>query len=244
MDGSIILLTLVEENFLYILSATMAVALLILFRDPIRNVIQNRAMKVSIGDFEIGIDALTAQNGNNIVDLQARLARLESNLEELKIQLGNGSVAAAALAPIENSQSAPTSSAARTADQDSTAPIRVLWVDDYPSNNAFLVERFRRNGITIDIALSTQQAIFQLDKENYNYIISDLGRRENGVDNPFAGKELLTYVKAKDIKTPVLIFAGARGLGHREELIRAGAIDVASSGVDVVRFVEGFGAQL
>ncbi|AKI01739.1 Response regulator receiver domain protein [Hoeflea sp. IMCC20628] len=120
---------------------------------------------------------------------------------------------------------------------------RVLWVDDFPINNAHLIESFKEKGVDIDLSISTEDALSKISSLDYSAVISDLGRMENGFDNKFAGLELLKLIRKIDEKMPVLIFAGARGLGSRAKLMEAGAEDVVSSSVSVVKFVEKYAGK-
>ena len=113
----------------------------------------------------------------------------------------------------------------------------VLWVDDFPSNNAFLIQGFEEEGIRVRKELSTKSGLFALANERFNAIITDLGRKEDGTDNPFAGLDFIEAVRSSGCPTPILVFAGRRGLENRERLLSAGATEVTASPVEVFRFV-------
>ncbi|WP_284277155.1 DNA-binding transcriptional response regulator [Mesorhizobium huakuii] len=115
---------------------------------------------------------------------------------------------------------------------------RLLWVDDFPSNNAFIVEHLQEKGIEVEISLSTDDAINKLKYNMFPAIVTDLGRIEGGVDNPFAGLDLIKRVREKGNNVPILVFAGQRGFQNEEQLVSAGAESVTSSGVDVMAFIE------
>ncbi|RKN08574.1 response regulator [Streptomyces radicis] len=53
---------------------------------------------------------------------------------------------------------------------------RVLWVDDRPEGNAPLVELFGAVGMTVDVALSMEEAVPRFRRKPYDVIISDLHR--------------------------------------------------------------------
>lgn len=61
---------------------------------------------------------------------------------------------------------------------------RILWVDDYPSNNASIISLFE-NKIEFDIAISTTQGIKLLQDKNFDLIITDIGRGNDRSWNRF-----------------------------------------------------------
>jgi CheY-like chemotaxis protein len=106
---------------------------------------------------------------------------------------------------------------------EDTAPRRILWVDDWPGNNASLVEAMRSLQIPVDIALSTREALRWLERQSYGLIISDMGRLEDGEAHEAAGLELIKAVRDLDNRTPIFIYAGRSAVLRREELKTAGA---------------------
>ena len=101
----------------------------------------------------------------------------------------------------------------------------ILWVDDFPGNNAALTEALRSRQIAVDIALSTSEALQWLDRRTYGLIISDMARREDGKNNQEAGIELIRAVRLRpdNRSTPIFIYAGRDALRRREELLAEGA---------------------
>jgi CheY-like chemotaxis protein len=118
---------------------------------------------------------------------------------------------------------------------DRAAPI--LWVDDFPSNNAFLIQSLAQDGVRVREELSTSAAMKALERERFSVLISDLGRKEDGREDPLAGLHLTEAVRSTGNQIPILIFAGQRGLAHKDALLQAGANEVTASAVDVLRFV-------
>jgi hypothetical protein len=53
---------------------------------------------------------------------------------------------------------------------------KVLWVDDYPSNNEAIIDLYRQQNVEFDLALNTAQALDYLSKEEYDIVIPDIGR--------------------------------------------------------------------
>ena len=97
----------------------------------------------------------------------------------------------------------------------------ILWVDDRPANNRFLIEAFGELQINVETALSTDEALQHLERERFDVIISDMGRP--GDDR--AGYTLLRALAERSDTTPVIIYAGSDSEQHRKEARAAGAID-------------------
>ncbi len=112
----------------------------------------------------------------------------------------------------------------------------ILWVDDLPGNNVQLVGAFSSLRISVDLALTTAQGMEFASKRTYGLIISDLGRRENGVDDPMAGLHLVQELRKADITTPIIIFATRRALALQDELMEAGASLVTNRPSEVFDF--------
>jgi CheY-like chemotaxis protein len=90
---------------------------------------------------------------------------------------------------------------------------RILWVDDRPQNNVLERQAFEALGLTFTLALSTQQALDILKREQFAAIISDMGRKEG----PREGYVLLDALRASGNKTPFFIYAGSNLPEHKRE---------------------------
>lgn len=97
-------------------------------------------------------------------------------------------------------------------DRNFKAPIsktkKILWVDDVPANNVYPMQILKEQGVGIDLALDTKKALEFINSNEYDLIISDMGRG----DDSTAGLTLLAELKKKYIKTPVIIFASTGAL--------------------------------
>jgi CheY-like chemotaxis protein len=133
---------------------------------------------------------------------------------------------------------------ARTPSAPPTPSVRpmsrsILWVDDHPENNAVLADSWRRDGADVEIVRSTSEAMRLLDWRVYGLIISDMGRRESGVDVPDAGLRLLANVRATDPSTPFVLYGN---VGPFSDAARAaGATLVTGSTFDLMEFASGLG---
>lgn len=111
----------------------------------------------------------------------------------------------------------------------------VLWVDDHPENNAILTDTLLRDGVRIDTALSTDEALARMRRHRYAAIISDMDRVEQGTDLPDAGLRLLDAVNRTEPAPPIVIYCGERdALAYRERALAAGARAITASAAEVV----------
>ncbi|MEU6250220.1 response regulator [Glycomyces sp. NPDC047010] len=115
----------------------------------------------------------------------------------------------------------------------------ILWVDDHPEWNKALARLFRTAGIAVNSVDSTEEAVWELRRRDYDLVISDL-RRQTEPDGDEAGVKLADRMVDAGIPTPVVIFtdhARARAITHPrvavatdspEELVEA-VIDIVGT---------------
>jgi CheY-like chemotaxis protein len=96
---------------------------------------------------------------------------------------------------------------------------RILWVDDRPSNNSYERQSFEALGIAFTLALSTDEALRQLEGgEEFAAIISDMGRKEG----PREGYVLLDEIRRRGIQTPFFVYGGSKAPQHKDETTNHG----------------------
>jgi CheY-like chemotaxis protein len=186
-----------------------------MFRKEIRSILE-RLNKIKVIGNEVALSRTTETLGDYTTELQLRVARIEEkiNVNDTKNDINVDS---------------------KNYFEDNN---KILWVDDFPSNNEFIVERLRKLGLQVDLSISTEDAIARFTAFDHKLIISDLGRIEHGVDNPLAGIDLVKAIRRINQIVPILIFAGQRGLGLKDKILEAGASQVTISGVEVMKFIE------
>jgi len=81
---------------------------------------------------------------------------------------------------------------------------RALWVDDNPANNLYERTVLASLGISIDLALSTEEALYMATRLKYDLILSDMSRGPN----PNAGRELLEELILHKSVTAVVFYVG------------------------------------
>lgn len=116
------------------------------------------------------------------------------------------------------------------------AVFQLLWVDDYPQNNTRWIDvlKAKHTGLVVQTALSTEAALAELDKNQYQAIISDLGRGNNNME----GLRFLETLRVGEISLPIAIFA-AQAPQNREVLLAAGAQIATNNGPELLAWVEG-----
>jgi CheY-like chemotaxis protein len=118
---------------------------------------------------------------------------------------------------VEQTNKLPMIAAAPSAGQPNLQGRHLLWVDDNPANNVVEMNIIERLGATISLATSTEEALKKARQIRYDVIISDMGRREDGIDNHNAGYELLDKLQEElNIMPPFVIYAGWNAPGPAE----------------------------
>ena len=169
---------------------TLTVVLLVL--PQVRKVIASRSWAMKVAGFELSVEEANKQMVRFVEDLQDKVAELE---RRLPAATPVPAAPASAIAPGTSRAAAP-----------GARPRRLLWVDDQPKNNAFLVDRLQSEGYEVNLALSTAEALRRLQTESYGLIVTDMHRSENGTEHPTAALELLDQVRALPLELPVVLF--------------------------------------
>jgi CheY-like chemotaxis protein len=95
----------------------------------------------------------------------------------------------------------------------------ILWVDDRPDNNIIERKSMEEHNIDFVLAKSTEEALNKISRQNFDVIISDMGRPSDRL----AGFTLLNQIRAHGNQTPYFIYAGSRAHQHVAEALRLGA---------------------
>ncbi|MGC2109641.1 MAG: response regulator [Candidatus Korobacteraceae bacterium] len=109
----------------------------------------------------------------------------------------------------------------------------ILWVDDRPDNN--IIERRSMAAYNIDFVLaqSTGQALAELRKQQFDAIISDMGRPPDSR----AGYTLLEALRGSGDQTPYFIYAGSRAVRNVIEARSRGAQGTTNMGDELLQMV-------
>jgi len=191
----------------------IVIGIVVIFRPAVASIIESarsRKFTLKVGGQELTMDEASEQQRGLIADLQAQVVELGKRVE------GSATPSEPALIARPEPTALPTNG--------------ILWVDDYPKNNSYFVEQFNDLGVKVDLALTTTEGIAKFSRRKYSVVISDMGRHEDGVENPDAGIDLLKAIRAKDAKVPFFIFCSTRGVRqHGDEARRLGVTAITSS---------------
>jgi CheY-like chemotaxis protein len=83
--------------------------------------------------------------------------------------------------------------------------VQILWVDDDPSNIIYEARILRSFDVSIDIVISTLQALSALSRNSYDLVISDIARDEI----PDEGLRFLREMRNRGLFRPTVLYAGA-----------------------------------
>lgn len=109
----------------------------------------------------------------------------------------------------------------------------VLWVDDRPDNNIIERRSMAAYNIGFVLAKSTGQALAELRKQQFDAIISDMGRPPDSR----AGYTLLEAVRDSGDRTPYFIYAGSKDPAHVREARRRGAQGTTNMGDELLQML-------
>ncbi|HEV8557875.1 MAG TPA: response regulator [Actinophytocola sp.] len=208
----------------------LLLVLILMFRRQLARVIgsaEQREWSLEVGGQKLSMKQLSDQQNSMIADLQKQVGVLSKAVAALT----------ADQQPIEDSDEvdgAPVAGGSTILGEVKPPPpataYSVLWVDDYPENNALIVEQLQRNGTRVDLARSTREGLALLGQRRYGAIVSDMGRFEGGQEVPDAGMRLLRTVRETDRATPFVIYSGYRSsVAYREQALEAGATGITAS---------------
>lgn len=98
---------------------------------------------------------------------------------------------------------------------------RILWVDDYPRNTASERAFLESVGCVVDTVTSTEQGLQALDREEYQIVITDMGRD----DNATAGLDLLRDMRRAERHVSAIVYSSSRAVSrYGDEAEKCGAI--------------------
>ena len=200
-----------------ILWPLILIGVLYFLRDAIKSVIlsaKGRKFTLKIGGNELTMEEVTEQQRHLIADLQTKISDLQTVVEQISHQPLNNGI-------LESNQQTPIQ--------------RLLWVDDRPRNNSFLVASLEELGIKVDIAKSTKEAMNLFSPKRYDRIISDMGRPESD----HAGIELTELIRKQDKEIPIYIFCGSWAAKNlKKASTDAGVNGITSSGTSLLKMLK------
>ena len=188
-------------------------ALVLRFATSIEDVLRtlkSRKFSATVAGNSLTVEEVSEQQGTLINDLQRRVVELQNaiNVEGVKESESHTALFSEQTAQVES----------------------VLWVDDNPKNNSYLIQNLEGLGVRVTNALSTAEALSVFKSGQFQRVISDMGRKEGFVYRRKAGIELTKEIRKLGSEIPIVIFCDPRTAeAMREEALQAGANDITAS---------------
>lgn len=214
----------VVDSLTKLLVAVAAALLVFALRTPLREVLTRKGSKVSafgvsieVGDRDIPLQKAVDEVRRDLDDVQAKVAGLLGPGAAL-VGPGGAEAKSAAMGPVV------------------AAPRRLLWVDDTPDNNTYLITKLRDRGVTVRLAASTREALAAIAREGpFAAVITDMGRPEGGDFNERAGLDLVERLRRDHPDTPTIVYtSGSQRALWESRLVEAGARLVTASPVELL----------
>jgi CheY-like chemotaxis protein len=199
----------------------LAVVVLIIFRDDIKPIIESarsRRFSVKVGEMELSMEELSKQQSELIKDLQTQVAELQKPAEKDK---GRSKKETEPSQPIT-----PTHS--------------ILWVDDFPKNNAVLIQNLQEFGIDVATATTTEDALGLIRAVKYDKIVTDMTHPVNGKVETTAGLDLAKIIRGMNLQMPFYIYTSpAKAEKLFDAAQEAGANQITGSATILLALLKG-----
>jgi len=239
------------ESIAMILWPVILIIILFSFRKNIQSLIKSsetRKFTVKIGEMELSMDEFSKQQGDMIKDLQTRVNELQRQMERKGELITKDEAPAEALGfedrrvdvrRSEDAQRVARKPNAKSVMLDIDDDISdILWVDDHPKNNAFLIESLNKEGVSVSTAKHTKDAIKRFEHGAFDCVISDSTRLEgNEIQNHQAGFELAGALREIDKNVPIYIYTDAVNEKMKEKAHNVGATAITSSPSELLKLL-------
>ena len=190
------------------------------FYVPLKSVIESargRKFTVKVGGNELTVEEASEQQRHLLSDLQTKVAELQKRMEPT---LMPGELA------LEG-----------TKDVQSSVPRSVrgiLWVDDSPKNNSYVIATLTDLGVSVATALSTREALQIFKPGRFDRIVTDMARPEGDK----AGIDLVRRIRSQDADIPIIIYCGSWAATNlKEEALEAGASGITTSATTLLKLL-------
>jgi CheY-like chemotaxis protein len=107
---------------------------------------------------------------------------------------------------------------------------RILWVDDEPKNNSYLIAYLDSIGVEVLSASSSEEALAKLDTGRVDCVVTDMNHPDAATGGQPAGIGLVKRIRSKDSKLPVYIFTSRHSAQSYAQAARdAGVTEITDS---------------
>ncbi|MBT7075106.1 MAG: response regulator, partial [Anaerolineae bacterium] len=114
----------------------------------------------------------------------------------------------------------------------------ILWVDDHPKNNAFLIDSLQYQGVAVSTATNTKEAIKRFEDGSFDCVISDSCRHDGKeVDNCQAGFELSSQIRKLDDDVRIYIYTDEVNEKMKMKAHKVGATAITSSPSELLKLL-------
>jgi CheY-like chemotaxis protein len=231
------------------------IVLIFKFSEPIKKLIDSargRKFTIKVAGNELTMEEASEQTRVMLSDLQTKIAELEKHIvkkidnseQVLKPPLikSDNYVYPPSVTASSPAQLPETGIAEPSADYNSRPMFslkemttrRILWVDNNPKNNSFVIASLETRGDKIDVALTTQEGLEKFKAYHYDLVITDMARP----DSEKAGILLTKQLKAIKPSIPVYIFCSYWTAKYmRNEALSEGVDEITSSATSLMGFV-------
>jgi len=229
------------ESIATILWPIIVLVIIVIFRksvDALINSARGRKFTVKIGEMELSMDEFSKQQGDMIKDLQNRVNELQSRIEaDEENTLQQPEASPAAPSSVKNAREHTETDAIEDLDIDDDIT-DILWVDDHPKNNAFLIDSLNSRGVTVTTATNTQEAMDRFMHGSFDCIVSDTCRREGDtLHNCQAGFELASQIRELDEDIPIYIYTDKINARMKRKARTVGATAITSSPSELLKLL-------
>lgn len=180
------------------------------FYQPIKTLIESakgRKFSIKVAGNELTMEEASEQQRQIVNDIQSKLAVIENRFSLTDAEPKSYDIT------------------------QETSKKYILWVDDIPKNNSFLVASLREQGHEVDIATTTDEGILKFKESSYDIVISDMGRPKDEK----AGITLAKQIRNLKSDVPFYIFCGSWAAKNlRDEALNNGVTDITSSGTTLL----------
>jgi len=118
--------------------------------------------------------------------------------------------------------------------------IRILWVDDQPSNNRYERSVLEQLGAEIHLAIDTHDAILIAKEQSFDFVISDMGRPSGDR----AGYALLSALRRMNLVAPFFLYTGSNAPKHQREAVQRGAVGSTNNPHELLEMILGAAPRL